>query len=384
MRVLDVIFRSGCRTISHQFNSTSTSLLSATASAAFNPQIQQVRWGKRKGVKDAKLAKMRKLGLLPEKPVKKLKPSVQETAADMKSKKRTPLHLQYPARIIQEERPAVPTQLTDNVLLSFKYRDPIVTVSEALSYHREQMSPVIFNNPTAPVRLRLDINMTTEKKRRFIQPRKFIVQMPHMFAVSHKRFVLAFTDDITTHALAKDAGAEIVGGVDLIKKVIKGTFRTDDFDYIVAHENVLNSLVSIRALVRGKFPSPVNGCLGTDIVALVRHVMTGVEINVEQDDTHPAYGVIDVVVGTLDMPDEHLEANIQTVFKEINNIRPSTKKLGHFVDRAMVMLRAHGPDEYFVIDHLKYLPLSTEKGAKISDEDVYEEAEPETEEQVSK
>lgn len=38
------------------------------------------------------------------------------------------------------------------------------TVPEALTMHRENQMPSIYNNPKAPIRLRMEFNMTTEKQ----------------------------------------------------------------------------------------------------------------------------------------------------------------------------------------------------------------------------
>lgn len=58
------------------------------------------------------------------------------------------------------ELPELPTC---NVFIRSEFRTQFYSIAEALEIHRLQQRPEIYNNPSAPVRLRLELNMSTEK-----------------------------------------------------------------------------------------------------------------------------------------------------------------------------------------------------------------------------
>jgi hypothetical protein len=72
---------------------------------------------------------------------------------------------------------------------------------------------------------------------------------------------------------AIEAGAEVALGADMVKKVnymsindimnkfqiIKGQFNTDDYDFCVAHTDIIKALMPLRAVLKERFPSKING-----------------------------------------------------------------------------------------------------------------------------
>lgn len=118
------------------------------------------------------------------------------------------------------------------------FRPPIFTFKQALDLHRLLMSPQMYNNPKAMVRLRLELNMNLEKKVFFTAERDFrnclhshsfqskkvkevdqIVPSPFPFQHGNKRVILAFAKSEDIQKQAIEAGADTAGGPDLVKKV---------------------------------------------------------------------------------------------------------------------------------------------------------------------
>ncbi|KAJ1358696.1 hypothetical protein KIN20_017186 [Parelaphostrongylus tenuis] len=61
--------------------------------------------------------------------------------------------------------------------------------------HREIQQPSIYNNPDAPLRLRLELNMSTEKQTKMVSNSDEIVPVPFPFEHKEKRTILALVND---------------------------------------------------------------------------------------------------------------------------------------------------------------------------------------------
>lgn len=94
-----------------------------------------------------------------------------------------------------------------------------------------------------------------------VTPSDEIVPVPHVFNHSEKRAILAFAADLQNQEVALEAGAETAVGADAVKKIVKGQFRVDDYDFCVAHSNMIGSIAPLRGVLRSRFPTKVNGTL---------------------------------------------------------------------------------------------------------------------------
>lgn len=72
-----------------------------------------------------------------------------------------------------------------------------------------------------------------------------------------------------------------------------------DYPYIVATANIMPELISLRGLLKRKFPDPRAGTLGLDIAELVRKHMTGVLYRAIRDEYQENYGSIKTTIGTV-------------------------------------------------------------------------------------
>jgi large subunit ribosomal protein L1 len=119
---------------------------------------------------------------------------------------------------------------------------------------------------------------------------------------------------------AQEAGADIVGGEDLVNEVVKGNI---DFDAAVATPDVM-SLVGRAGRVlgpRGLMPNPKAGTVTADIGKAVRDIKGGkVEYRVDRQ------GNLHLVVGKRSFEEQRLLENYLTVVDEILRAKPPTAK----------------------------------------------------------
>lgn len=99
--------------------------------------------------------------------------------------------------------------------------------------------------------------------------------------------------------MAADAGAALVGGPDTIKNIQNGDVRLVDYQYVIAHPNILPELVSIRGLMRRKFPNTKNGTLGTNLVEMLEQYKNGIQYGVVKDEYQKNFGLISTCIGTV-------------------------------------------------------------------------------------
>ncbi|VDK55772.1 unnamed protein product, partial [Cylicostephanus goldi] len=208
---------------------------------------------------------------------------------------------QFPGRLNRDDEAALPDKPLTNIFIRSKVKTQFYSVAEALARHRELQQPAIYNHPNAPLRLRLELNMQTERQTKMVTNSDEIVPVPYPFKHNEKRTILAFVNDPKLQEVAVESGAEIALGQDVVKKIIKGQFRTDDYDFCVAHTDMASYILPLRGILRTKFPTRSNGLqlrgLGEDLPDLVHKFKSGVKLSIKGDPVYPIWGLCDAVVG---------------------------------------------------------------------------------------
>lgn len=131
--------------------------------------------------------------------------------------------------------------------------------------------------------------------------------------------VIVFSKDESSKA-AKDAGADFVGGDDLIEKVMGGWM---DFDVAVATPTMMKEIAKLGKVLgpRGLMPSPKAGTVTDNPAKAVKEVKSGrVEFKMDK------FGNMNTQVGKLSFSDANLEENIGRLLESIVKAKPKTMK----------------------------------------------------------
>lgn len=119
---------------------------------------------------------------------------------------------------------------------------------------------------------------------------------------------------------AQEAGADVVGGEDLVNEVMKGSI---DFDAAVATPDVM-SLVGRAGRVlgpRGLMPNPKAGTVTVDIGKAVRDIKAGkLEYRVDRQ------GNLHLVIGKRSFDEQRVMENYFAVVDEVVRAKPSAAK----------------------------------------------------------
>ena len=188
------------------------------------------------------------------------------------------------------------------------------SISEAVAIAKECATAKFDESLELHVRLGVDPRHADQ------QVRSTIV-LPHGTGHTKKVCVLALGDK---QKEAQDAGAEIVGGEDLVKEIAEGRM---DFDAVIATPDIMKSAGRLGKVLgpRGLMPSAKANTVTFDVAGAVKEIKAG-RIEFRVDKT----AIIHNPVGRASFPVENLENNVKALFKAIIKARPAAVK-GTFV-----------------------------------------------------
>ncbi|XP_036383757.1 39S ribosomal protein L1, mitochondrial [Megalops cyprinoides] len=210
----------------------------------------------------------------------------------------------------------------DDVYMVRYYPRPVYDVGVAIDMLKE-FQRLEFTEPDQPVYLNLKLDMKLEKKKK-VDPFVSTVHLPHPFKTEPNR-VVVFTEDPDQAKVAEENGATLVGGPELIQKILDDEIQAD---FYVAVPDIVSKLVPLKNKLRKKFPKTKRGSVGVNIPNMLELFKKGHEYLVERD----CYIVTQIAV--LDMPKEQILANIETIIKDVCTHRPAS--FGPFVERAII------------------------------------------------
>ena len=119
---------------------------------------------------------------------------------------------------------------------------------------------------------------------------------------------------------AKDAGADIVGGKEILEDIKKGWF---DFDIIVATPDMMAELGKLGKILRpkGLMPNPKTGTVTMNVANAVNEIKKGkVEYRVDKE------GNINVLIGKCSFTEDQLAENFKALYDVIAKARPAAVK----------------------------------------------------------
>lgn len=119
---------------------------------------------------------------------------------------------------------------------------------------------------------------------------------------------------------AQAAGADFVGGADIIEKISKGWF---DFDVLVATPDMMGQLGRLGRVLgpKGLMPNPKTGTVTMNIEQTVKEFKAG-KVEYRTDKV----GNVQVPVGKISFSNEKLAENIAAIYRQIMRIKPQTVK----------------------------------------------------------
>jgi len=170
------------------------------------------------------------------------------------------------------------------------------------------------------------------------------VVLPHGLGKSKRVLVIAGADK---QREAREAGADEVGGDDLVERIMGGWI---DFDAVVATPDMMRAVGKLGKVLgpRGLMPNPKTGTVTLDVTKAVQEIKAGkVEFRVDKA------GVVHAPIGKISFEAPRLVANAHALMESIVKARPSAAK-GRYL-KSVTMASTMGPGVAIDTSHVDEL-----------------------------
>src|SRR5260370_8994968 len=209
-----------------------------------------------------------------------------------------------------------------------KYREAAKKIDHEKRYVLEEALKIVAANKVAnfdeTVELAVRLNVDP---RQADQNVRGTVVLPNATGKVSRVLVLAKGDK---EREAREAGADFVGGEDLIKRIQEENWL--DFDRVIATPDIMGAVGRIGKILgpRGLMPNPKVGTVTFDVAKAVKEVKAG-KVDYRVDKA----GVIHVPVGKVSFGPEKLIDNARALLAAIVRAKPSTAK-GNYVQSVAI------------------------------------------------
>jgi large subunit ribosomal protein L1 len=187
--------------------------------------------------------------------------------------------------------------------------DTLYDVDQALALVKETATAKFVESVDLAVRLGIDPKKGEQNVRG-------ITNLPHGTGKIKTVAVLAKGDHVKE---AENAGADVVGGEDLITK-IQGGFR--DFDVILATEEMAPQIGKIGKMLGPRTPNKRNGTVTNNIGTAVAEIKGATRIEYRADKA----GVVHLQIGKVNFSEAQLKENLAAALGALVKAKPASAK----------------------------------------------------------
>ena len=188
-------------------------------------------------------------------------------------------------------------------------KDKVYTLSEAVKFLKENKTAKFDESVEAHIRTGIDVKKSDQQVRG-------TVSLPHGTGKSKRIAVITST----SQKEAKEAGAEIVAGEELLEKIKAGKI---EFDILVATPEMMPKLASVAKVLgpKGLMPNPKTETVTTKVKETVESLKKG-KAAFKNDNS----GNIHQSVGKTSFEDDKLVENIKAFIEAVEKAKPAAAK----------------------------------------------------------
>lgn len=204
-------------------------------------------------------------------------------------------------------------------------KDKLYSPVEAMKLVKETASAKFDESVEAHIKLGVDARQADQQVRG-------TVALPHGTGKQVRVAVFAQGDKARE---AESAGADVVGGQDLVDKIQKGWL---EFDATVATPDMMGMVGKLGKILgtRGLMPNPKSGTVTNDVGKIVKEIKAGkVEYRLDRSN------IIHLILGKASFEQKALVENYTIVIEEIIRARPAAAK-GRYI-KTIYLTTTMGP-----------------------------------------
>lgn len=205
-------------------------------------------------------------------------------------------------------------------------RDQTYSLDEAIKLLKET-SNIKFD---ASVEVHLKLGIDPKKGDQIVRSS---VTLPHGTGKTKK--IAAFVTP-EKEKEAKEAGADVVGGKELIEQIKKD--GKINFEVAVAEPAIMKELAIIAKTLgqKGLMPNPKTGTVTPDVKKAINELKKG-KANFKNDDT----GNVHMMIGKVSFSDDQLKENFHTFIEAVKKAKPESLK-GTYI-KSITLASSMGP-----------------------------------------
>ena len=215
-----------------------------------------------------------------------------------------------------------------------KYKDSAKQIDRSVQYDPADALGLVCKTASAKFdeTVEIHIRLGVDSRHADQQVRGAIV-LPN--GTGKTRRVLVFAKDAKADE-AKEAGADYVGGMELVDKIQKENWF--EFDVVVASPDMMGIVGRLGKVLgpKGLMPSPKAGTVTPNVAAAVKEIKAG-KIEYRLDKTN----IIHCPIGKVSFGPEKLEENMATLIGAVIKAKPAAAK-GQYI-KSCVIASTMGP-----------------------------------------
>ena len=215
-----------------------------------------------------------------------------------------------------------------------KYKDSAKQIDRSVQYDPADALGLVCKTASAKFdeTVEIHIRLGVDSRHADQQVRGAIV-LPN--GTGKTRRVLVFAKDAKADE-AKEAGADFVGGMELVEKIQKENWF--EFDVVVAAPDMMGIVGRLGKVLgpKGLMPSPKAGTVTPNVAAAVKEIKAG-KIEYRLDKTN----IIHCPIGKVSFGPQKLEENMATLIGAVIKAKPAAAK-GQYI-KSCVIASTMGP-----------------------------------------
>lgn len=206
-----------------------------------------------------------------------------------------------------------------------KYNAALAKIDPNKLYTVEEAVKLVKETSTVKFDATVDVsfNLNVDPRQADQQVRGTLI-LPHGNGKTKK--VLAITDKVEE---AKNAGADEVGGAEIVDKIAQGY---SDFDVVVATPNMMAIIGKVARILgpKGLMPNPKTGTVNPDIAKAVKEIKAGkVQYRVDKEAN------MHVSIARVSFDEKKIEENLNALIDAVLKAKPASVK-GTYIKNAVI------------------------------------------------